>query len=253
MVPLAIYTNNPTQTRDTSAASPASADIYLRASSQHLFFRVAAQGAASTFPGRSLRDPSVQECVIGPTLACGMNSVVKAVLYPRRGTLGGRVAALKMVLKPGPDEAHTVAGQTQGGALSPPYVGTLAQLANETDMMRRVERLRHGGFLGDDACGNELCGAWPLMRLLRVYDSATHVLLLMELAAGGELYTRLSSHHTFPVHQSQDVAYQLLLALSILHAPRQRHLHTCMCMVGSIHDTVETYDTITHYEMNPSC
>ena len=70
-------------------------------------------------------------------------------------------------------------------------------------------------------CGSAVSDTqWPFVRLVAVFESCGHLLLVQELAEAGELYARLGRSRVLGEQRCSRLCSQLLHALAILHEPR---------------------------------
>mmetsp|Transcript_168262 Transcript_168262/g.540577 ORF Transcript_168262/g.540577 Transcript_168262/m.540577 type:complete len:557 (+) Transcript_168262:65-1735(+) len=81
---------------------------------------------------------------------------------------------------------------------------TLAELKNEVEVFLQLDHPH-------------------IARLERVYESDSHIHLVMELMAGGELFGRLAEADTYTEENAAKTTYMMLLAIAYLHANNLAH------------------------------
>ena len=129
---------------------------------------------------------------IGAELGRGASSVVNEV-----------------TCKPGSSRPSWGGGSRAVKIMSKERLESDAQVRRMRDECRVLTELRHPGVIG----------------LIEMFESPSEIYLLMERAAGGELFDRIASAETFCEHSAAVYISQLLSALGFLHARQIGRAH----------------------------
>mmetsp|Transcript_130849 Transcript_130849/g.279952 ORF Transcript_130849/g.279952 Transcript_130849/m.279952 type:complete len:555 (+) Transcript_130849:79-1743(+) len=113
----------------------------------------------------------------------------------------------------------------------------------------KLSKIAHDKFAQlQDEVENFLCMDHPhIVRLFDVYQSKTHLYLVMEAMAGGELFERVTKLKRFEEKDAADAMWQMLLAVNYLH--RHEIVHRDIKLENFLYDDVEGCSESMHLKL----